>query len=125
MRFGRIIWGKNGKVSNKIGELKVTLSSFVGFIFLQFLFADRAGSIIAIFNEYGELENVKPWDQAEVSYGEVVGELVSGVVSIVSFITVIFMFTGENDIVFCCFSDGEIWASRTMVEEAPVPEVGE
>ena len=53
--------------------------------------------------EYGELETVKPGDQAEASTGVMVGALVgasrTGVVSIASFLDILFMFTGENGLV--------------------------
>ena len=46
------------------------------------------------------------------------GTLGEGVVYIVYFLDILFMFTGEN-ILVCCFGpDGGIWASGTMLEVA-------
>ena len=47
------------------------------------------------------------------------------VVSIVSFLAILFIFTGENGLVFCFCHDGVIWESGTMVEaSAAEPAVG-
>ena len=58
---------------------------------------------LRFIKEYGELENVKPGDQAEALTGVMVRALVgasrTGVVSISSFLDILFMFTGENGLV--------------------------
>ena len=80
---------------------------------------------LQFLNEYGELETVKPEDWVEALVGVVEGESGEGVVYIISFLAIFFMFTGENGLVLCFTPDDGIWASGTMLEAAvKVEEVG-
>ena len=80
---------------------------------------------LRFFNEYGELETADPGDQVEVLAGLAVGESGAGVLSIVSLLFILFMFNGENVLVFCFCPDGGIWAPGTMVEAAAAVGLGE
>ena len=55
---------------------------------------------------------------------EAVWELGAGVVSIVSFLSIFLIFTGQNGLMCCICPDGRIWASGTMVEAMVAAAVG-
>ena len=48
----------------------------------------------------------------------------AGVVSIVSFLSIFLIFTGQNGLMCCICPDGRIWASGTMVEAMAAAAVG-
>ena len=61
---------------------------------------------------------MKPGDRVEASTEAVAGASESGLVLIVPFLSIFFMFTGENGLVCCFFPNVGIWAPGTMVEVA-------
>ena len=54
---------------------------------------------LRFLNEYRELDTVKPGDQDKASGGVALGVSDESVVSIGSFLSKLFMFTGENGLV--------------------------
>ena len=61
---------------------------------------------LRFLNEYGELETVNPGYQSEASMVAEVGDLGVGLMFIVSFLAISFMFTGENGLVSFFCPDG-------------------
>ena len=57
---------------------------------------------LQFLNKHGKLENINSGDQAEASAVAAVGVSSARLVSIVSFLEIFFMLTGENGLV-CCF----------------------
>ena len=80
---------------------------------------------LQFLNEYRELETIKPRDREEASAGASVIDYGTGVVSIVFFLAIFFMFTEKNGLLCCFPPDGGIWASEAIVEETAAAEVGE
>ena len=71
------------------------------------------------------METVKPGGRSEALAGAAVGDSSAGVVFIVSFLAIFFVFTGEIFLVCCVYPNVVICESGTMVEVVAAPAVGE
>ena len=100
--MGVILWINSGKRFRGRGIVESKFIIICLFSLLTFFVLMEMVEKLQFLNEYGELETVKPGDRAEASAGEAVGESYTGVVSVVYFLAILFMFTGENGLV-CCF----------------------